>query len=277
MENLEGFFSYDQLLVAPLRARGWETSFVPWRSNANWRDYDVVIIRTPWDYFQHPEEFVSVLGSIAEQTRLENPLDIVLWNLDKQYLVELESRGVPIVPTVLTNSDSSVAALRGIIHDWAAGEIILKPSISANASNTHRLGLAGQEVWPFLENHLRTGRWLIQPFIDSVITDGEISLFYFGGQFSHAIRKVPAAGDYRVQEEHGGQLKSLSPDSEALSAADRVMDAVGQDLLYARVDFIRHEDRWLLMELELIEPSLYFNMDPASPERFARVFSDWLS
>ncbi len=272
MESLEGFFSYDELLVEPLARRGWAVSFVPWRSGSDWSEYAVVLIRTPWDYYHHAAEFLAVLETISGTSRLENPLDVVRWNIDKRYLLDLQSRGVPIVPTALINNGIVEAGLQRI-ESWDETEIILKPAISANATNTHRRPRNDHEA---LEQICRTGNWLVQPFIESVIAEGEVSLFYFGGELSHAIRKTPKAGDYRVQEEHGGILESISADEPIRQAGRKVMDAIGQDLLYARVDLVRHEDRWLLMELELIEPSLYFNMDPASPERFAAVFAMWL-
>lgn len=273
MESLEGFFSYDELLVEPLARRGWEVSFVPWRSSTDWSRYDAVLIRTPWDYYHHPEEFLVVLETISRATRLENPLEIVQWNIDKRYLLELEQRGVPIVPTVMINGGATEGELRERISSWETAEIVLKPAISANATNTHR---HRRDDLTRIGELGRRGDWLVQPFIESVLTAGEVSLFYFGGELSHGIRKTPENGDYRVQEEHGGVLASIDPDSSVRAAGKRVGDAVGQNLLYARVDLIRHEDRWLLMELELIEPSLYFNMDPGSPERFAEAFSKWL-
>lgn len=277
MESLEGFFSYDELLVEPFRRQGWEVSFVPWRSRVDWSDFDAVVIRTTWDYYLHPDEFLAVLERIGRKTRLENPLEIVRWNMQKTYLLDLQTRGVPIPPTVVTDPVTTAESLQTVLDDWRAREIVLKPLISANAANTHRIALTSGAGRRTLDELLRADRWLVQPFIDSVVTEGECSLFYFAGAYSHAINKRPAPGDYRVQEEHGGLLRSIEPDPELRDASDRVMRAVGRDLLYARVDLIRHEDRWYLMELELIEPSLYFNMDAESPERFARRFAEWCS
>ena len=278
MESLEGFFSYDELLVEPLRSRGWDVEFVPWRSPVVWSDFDAVVIRTTWDYYLHPDEFLAVLERIDSQTRLENPIDIIRSNIEKSYLLDLEARGVPIPPTLVTGPATTASSLRTILDEWGARELVLKPLISANAANTHRLALTSSETGgPALDELLGSDRWLVQPFIESVVTEGESSLFYFGGVFSHAINKRPAPGDYRVQEEHGGLLRSIEPDPELRAAADRAIRAIGRDLLYARVDLIRHEDRWYLMELELIEPSLYFNMDAESPERFARPFAEWFS
>lgn len=270
MDNLDGFCSYDDLVTAPLATLGWAVESVPWRSTTDWAQYEVVVIRTPWDYYLAPHEFMATLRSIASSTRLENPLPVIDWNLDKRYLLDLASRGVPIVPTVVAGTVGEAEAAYDALRNRHA-RIILKPLISANASRTHLLD--SSKSLPELDG---SAGWLIQPFLEQITREGEVSLFYFGGDYSHAIVKRPAQGDFRVQEEHGGRLARIEPQDDLLRAGRNVIDAVGQPLLYARVDLVRHDNRWLLMELELIEPSLYFNMDPSSPERFARAFVHWI-
>lgn len=274
MESLEGFFSYDELLIEPLAQLGWQVDFVPWRRHVDWSRYELVVIRTPWDYCRHPAAFLDVLRTIERQTDLENPLEIVLWNLDKRYLLDLEERGILIVPTLVLG-ESPDEAILDQCADLGAARVVLKPVVSANAENTHLVTLDRPDRWSQL-GELAPSLWLAQPFIESVLHDGETSLFYFGGEYSHAITKRPAPGDFRVQEEHGGLLESIVPDATLRNAGDAVIRAIGRDLLYARVDLVRHEDRWMLMELELIEPSLYFNMDAESPARFAKIFDRWV-
>lgn len=274
MESLDGYFSYDELLVEPFREHGWNVELVPWRGrDPDWESFDAVLIRTPWDYYQDPDRFVSVLSEIDRVTRLENPLDVVKWNLDKRYLLDLEARGIAIVPTILLDRLSPEQTMARA-RDLGSDEIIVKPVVGANAEHARRIHL--DRLDPESLAHVDSGVWLLQPFIASVIEEGEASLFYFGGTYSHAITKRPAAGDFRVQEEHGGALASITPPPDLLEAGNAAIEAIGKTLLYARVDLVRHENRWLLMELELIEPSLYFNMDPDSPARFARAFSDWM-
>ena len=113
--------------------------------------------------------------------------------------------------------------------------------------------------------------------MQNIIDEGEYSLFYFGGTFSHAILKKPKQNDFRVQEDFGGVNKSIKPSKQLLEASEKVLKQIGQKLLYARVDFVCNEsDEFALMELELIEPALYFRMDKDSPKRFAKVFDDWM-
>ena len=113
---------------------------------------------------------------------------------------------------------------------------------------------------------------MIQPFVKEVLDEGEYSLFYFNGEYSHAILKTPADGDFRVQEEHGGSLQPVIPDASMLRACKQALQAMPTDSLYARVDLIRYQHQWAIIELELIEPSLYFNLDEASQPRFVDAF-----
>ena len=121
-------------------------------------------------------------------------------------------------------------------------------------------------------------QFLLQPFMDAIIDEGEYSLFYFNGTLSNCILKTPKNNDFRVQEEHGGQLKLVNePDTLLVECGNQCLDVIDEQLLYARLDFVRYQDSFALMEAELIEPSLYFNMDPESPERFARAFNNFVT
>ena len=120
--------------------------------------------------------------------------------------------------------------------------------------------------------------FVIQPFVASIVADGEFSLFYFNREFSHAIQKVPKPGDFRVQEEHGATITAVNPDADLLAAGERVMALVEPMPAYARADFVRAEDgRYMVMELELIEPSMYLRIDPQAPERFAQAFDQYVT
>jgi glutathione synthase/RimK-type ligase-like ATP-grasp enzyme len=206
------------------------------------------------------------------RARLENPLDVVRWNLKKTYLRDLHERGVPIVPTrwLPGLDDETLAAL----HDeLGVEEIVVKPVVGANADDTFRLRAAAPRVETQAARNAFRGRELmVQPFVDAVVEVGEYSLFYFGDEYSHCVLKTPRAGDFRVQEEHGGLIRTVTPDTDLVEAGAKTLAAVGQTLLYARVDLVRLPDgRPALMELELIEPSLYFAFDPASPRRFSEA------
>ena len=153
-------------------------------------------------------------------------------------------------------------------------EVVIKPTLSANADDTFRVSSSNMaEIMPSLLTTFAARRYMIQPFLSSVVEEGEYSLFYFGGCYSHAILKVPQQGDFRVQEEHGGQLLAVEANIAQQEIAQRALEAMPAQALYARVDLVRQENEWAIMELELIEPSLYFNLDTSSPSRFVKALS----
>jgi hypothetical protein len=271
MDSLDGYVADDELAVKPLRRLGWEVETVSWRDpHVDWDRFDAVIIRTPWDYQDDPEAFLDVLWKIEDScARLENPLQIVEWNLDKSYLRELGNLGIPIVPTLWSSETLTERAFDEFRTKLDSNELIIKPTVSATAQDTFRLS----ELIPELECVFHGRSYMVQPFIDSIAIEGEYSLFYFNGEYSHTILKTPRPGDFRVQEEHGGIITAVAPDPSLMAAADKINSSVLPVPLYARVDLVRGADGGLLlMELELIEPALYFRMDEESPERFAQAF-----
>lgn len=274
MESLEGFFTYDHLLVEPMKARGWTVVDVPWnRPNVDWSQYQAVIIRSPWDYQQSTDAFLQVLEVITRSgTPLFNSLEVVRWNIRKTYLQDLERLGIEIVPTIWGRGLSQ--------HDLSAGfeqfecdELVVKPVVGANADGTYRLKAASE---PAAEAAILThanSDYQLQPFLRSIVEEGEYSLFLFAGRYSHAILKRPAAGDFRVQEEHGGELLAVEPEPEARALAERVFAAIPFDTLYARIDLVRLSNGHLaVIEVELIEPSLYFGFHDQAPELFCDAF-----
>jgi hypothetical protein len=279
MDNLDDFEVYDELLQEPMADLGWSVEMVSWRTQkVDWDRYEVVIIRSPWDYQQDVEGFIEVLKDIHKSSaRLENPLSLVLWNIDKTYLRDLETDGIRIVPT-LWGEQLEYGTLDTAYREFEVDELIIKPTVSANADNTFRLP---QDSSTDLQNNIiqvfSKQAYMIQPFMRGIVEEGEYSLFYFGGNYSHTILKKPGTGDFRVQEEHGGSLHSVDPEEQLLYRARQTMDLLKPQPLYARADYVRtQENDFALMELELIEPSLYFNMDADSPRRFARIFDEWM-
>lgn len=268
-DNLDGYTFDDDLAVEPLRQLGWQVETISWRKDVDWNDYAAVILRTTWDYQHHVDEFVTVLETIDKsRARLENPLDIIRWNLSKTYLRDLEERGCRIVPT-LWDSKYTDADFDGWVERLKTDELIIKPLVSATAQHTYRL----KQFDPSLTDTFASRRFLVQSFMPAIVSEGEYSLFYFDGEFSHAINKAPKTADFRVQEEHGGIITVVEPDSKLLNAGQEVLELIEEQLLYARVDFVRDDDdEFALMELELIEPALYFRMDARSPYFFAEQF-----
>jgi len=277
MDSLEGFSVSDHLLIPPMADAGWEVDEVSWRdTSADWDRYDAVIVRTPWDYQDDPDAFLAVLDRIdASRARLANDRALMKWNLDKRYLRELDGRGVPVVPTRWADTWHDETA-DAAFATFGTQEIVVKPVIAAGATDTFRLDPPTLDVRsPDLAALFADRPHMIQPFIPSVLDPGEYSLFYFLGRFSHAIVKRPKPGDFRVQEEHGGILEAVTPDDTLRAAGDAAMAALDAPPLYARVDLVLWQDRPVLIEFELVEPSLYFEFDADSPTRFVAAFVDW--
>jgi len=274
MDNLDGYDCYDSLLHEPLSELGWEAHDLSWRDdNVNWNDYQAVIIRSPWDYQEHCEEFLKVLEKIERSDAiLMNDIDLVRWNINKTYLAELEKNGATIVPTIWSTHLEHNSLANAFIH-FGSEKLIIKPCISAGAYDTF---LLDQELAKESNKKLLTlfsnREFMIQPFIENIVKEGEFSLFFFNDEFSHCILKLPQNNDFRVQEEFGGRLTKVIPEPALLDVAKGILQKIPHSAMYARLDFVRFENTFAIMEAELIEPSLYFNMDDKAAGRFAKAF-----
>jgi glutathione synthase/RimK-type ligase-like ATP-grasp enzyme len=268
------------LCLSEMSALGWTVREVAWRDTAiDWADFDAVYLCTAWDYPLHVEEFFAVLERIAEAgALLVNNQSLVRWNIRKSYLRDLASRGADIVPSLWV-STYDAADIPGWFATLQADTVVIKPEVGANAQDTFVLRNPLNSVTDeLLQTTFQRRSFLVQPFVESICSEGEFSLFFFAGEFSHAILKMPAAGDFRSQEEHGASIHGISPDAALLQAGSRVAGLIEPQPVYARIDLVRGSDgRFLLMELELIEPSLYFRMDEAAPARFAAAFDKHVS
>lgn len=279
MDSLDRFECYDSLLIEPLSKLDWAVEEISWRKeNVNWNDFDAVIVRSTWDYQDDVTKFFTVLEQIDKSSaRLENSLSVMKWNMNKSYLRDLQNKGVKIVDTIWEKEFRPTLAEK-YFEQLKAEEIIIKPNVSANADNTFRIKIS--EIDSHIEKFQKifsSKEFMVQPFIKSIVDEGEYSLIFFGGKFSHALIKKPKENDFRVQEEHGGSLTSVSPSQEMIVQAETILDKINPLPLYGRIDFVRTSDnKFALMELELIEPSLYFNLDDSSAERFANIFNEWM-
>jgi glutathione synthase/RimK-type ligase-like ATP-grasp enzyme len=260
----------DDIAIAPLARRGIEVETVPWnQAGVEWKRYGLVVIRSTWDYQHHAAQFLATLGRIERATRLCNSTAIVRWNMRKTYLRELAANGVATVPT-LWRERLEPGGLPALFDAVAADEAVIKPVMSGNAEGAWRLDRArSRALAAGIEAYFADRPLMMQAFERAIPVEGEFSLMYFNGDFSHAIRKVPKAGDFRVQEEHGADIIAVTPEPGLRAAGDAAMTAIGERLLYGRADLVRHGDGFRVMELELVEPALYFRMDAGAPERFA--------
>lgn len=275
MDEIGDFVTDADLSFGPMNELGWAVDMVSWRTpGVDWSAYDAVYICTPWDYPENPSAFMAVLEAIeASPAVLVNSIELVRWTLEKTYLRELEKKGAAIVPSAWFDHFDAGEVAR-CFDEFAADKLVIKPVVGANAVDTYVVDRPlSSALGAELARKYDARRFVVQPFIDNIRTEGEFSLFFFSGEFSHAIRKVPKSGDFRVQEEHGADILSETAPPAAVEAATHIVALVEPEPVYVRVDLVRNDnDRYLLMELELIEPSLYLRTDVGAATRFARAF-----
>lgn len=256
------------LLTAELTQRGVAPRVLRWTDPEVGRDADLVVVRTPWDYIHRREEFLAACRAAGPPVL--NPPDVLAWNSHKAYLVELAAAGVPVVPTRLVPAGGDAS----LEPDENAAALVVKPAVSSGSRGAGRFEASDPEAGRHLAALVAGGDALVQPYVASVAEGGERSLIFFGGAFSHAVDKVPAAGDYRVQEMYGGRYRSHEPTTAELQAAEQALAAApAQDLLYARVDLVDGAGGPEVMELELIEPELFLGFEAAAPRRMAELIA----
>lgn len=267
----------DRPLVAELEARGVEVLEPAWdASGVDWSAFDACLIRTTWDYMARQEDFVAWAARVEQVTRLFNPAATVRWNTHKRYLRELEARGAPLAPTVWLDRGAAVD-VAAMVRERGWTRAFVKPQVGASARETlrfdaDRAGIAAAQA--FLERTLAVEDMMVQPYLPSVETEGELSAIFFDGRYSHGVRKVPVAGDYRVQDDFGAHDEPYRFRGAELALAERLAGLAG-GLLYARVDLLRDPAGQLrLNELEVVEPSLFFRHDEAAAGRLAAALID---
>lgn len=263
----------DQLLHKALQASGLPVEIAIWDDPmVDWGRYALCVIRSTWDYVPKRAQYVAWAAHVASQTTLWNPAPLIEWNTDKAYLKALEAQGIPIVATEWLTRGSQVDMAR-LLQDKGWNEVVIKPVISSSGNDTFKVTpqtLAAHQSQ--IQALLADRDMMVQPFIESVKTTGELSLLYFEGEFSHAIAKVPAPAEFRVQEHFGGtnRLYKTTPAEREFGA--NILKKLPWPTLYARVDLmIGSQGELLLSELELTEPSMYLCYEPNAAERFAQA------
>ncbi|MBL8615964.1 MAG: hypothetical protein JNM72_10185 [Deltaproteobacteria bacterium] len=270
----------DAHLRAALLARGQPFVTVAWDEPAvDWAGFSAALIRTTWDYHHRRAEFVAWAEACAARTLLLNPPEIIRWNTDKRYLRQLEAAGLPLPETIWVEPDQDVDPVEVLrARGWGRG--FMKPVIGANAVRTARFGPEdGSSAKEALRAALREGAMMLQPYLDGVESVGEMSGLWIDGVYAHGVRKVPKAGDWRVQDDWGARDEpyTLSAAENALgeaviAVALAQLSDPGQPLLYARVDFLKDAaGQPQLMELELVEPSLFLRHGPETAGRLAEA------
>ena len=254
-----------------MRAAVWDDP------SADWKSFDLILIRSVWDYHLHPAAFAAWVSRLEKLGAvLWNPAPVLLANADKSYLKALEAAGVSVVPTIWVE-EGSAAKLDDLLDSRGWTEAVVKPVISAGAYRTSRVARGGAAGRAALAEVLAHSGAMIQPYLPEIDSEGEWSFIFLGGEFSHAVLKTPRAGDFRVQEEHGGRTIRREPAPGLLAQAREAAIAGPGPWLYARVDGVRRGGELVVIELELIEPSLYLAHCPGAARRLASAVKARLS
>lgn len=251
-------------LVAALSRRGVAAEGVPWDADADWPSYDLVVVRSTWDYVGRRAAFLAWADSVP---RLANPASVLRWNTDKSYLETLSAAGVPVVPTTYVNG----------AFEPPAGEYVVKPTISAGGVDTVRYRPGEEDAARAQVAALvATGRTaMVQPYVERVEETHETSLLFVGGRYSHAARKGPLLRDRTVAPPEQWDIGAREPSEAELAVASQVLGALAEPLLYARVDLLPGPDGPMLLELEATEPFLFLGFSEGAADRFAEAISAW--
>jgi glutathione synthase/RimK-type ligase-like ATP-grasp enzyme len=263
----------DAFVQRALEARDAAVETRPWNGpGVRFEGFDAVVFRSNWDYHHHPDAFLAWLArGEAAGLPLWNRPRLVRWNFTKRYLQDLEAAGLPVVPTAILEEDAAEAlpalmAARG----WPLA--VVKPLVSASAHDTTLVPAAEAAV---VAQAIAAGRVrrpvMVQPFVEEIRREGEWSLVFIDGALTHAVLKHPAAEDFRVQGHYGGRAAAARPDTALVAVGRRALDALPEPALYARVDGVVTARGFVVMEVEVHEPGLFFPLAPAAAEVFAEA------
>ncbi|WP_316831012.1 hypothetical protein [Pedobacter aquatilis] len=262
--------SEDDKLLLFLKEKGLNIEMVIWNDEKiNWENYQLAILKSPWDYFDLYEDFKTWLNLLDEKNiRLLNPIDVVRWNADKHYLKDIESAGLNITPSIFITNGEEIN-LNAFFEKFNTDKLIVKPCISGGAKNTFKVTLDNvEEINQKLRLLIIKEDFIIQPFLPEILENGEWSFIFFNGVYSHTLVKKAKQGDFRVQPAHGGSVHIQNPDKVLIDIAAKYVELFAKNCLYARVDGTFVNNQFLLMELELIEPFLFLNTSAQNYENY---------
>jgi hypothetical protein len=275
-QQIPDLTSDDRLCAALLEQSGVSVRPVLWDDQSvRWESFETIVIRSCWDYHTRPAEFYAWLNRLEQifpWKGVWNPVRVLRWNANKTYLRDLASRSVRIAPTRWLERGSQVD-LAAELERQQWKKAVIKPTIGATAYHTW---ITSPETATHdqirLDALLERSGVMLQSYIEEIETNGEWSLLFFGGKFSHAVLKRPQEGDFRVQNEYGGYIDTeRQPSAALIEQAQRILRMVNSSLLYARVDGVEINGWLTLMELELIEPTLFLGTHPRAAGNFAQA------
>ncbi|MDA9809550.1 ATP-grasp domain-containing protein [Flavobacteriales bacterium] len=278
-QYIENVLKEDGLLIEALNNLGLKTIKKDWNdSNFNWNSTKTAVFRSTWDYFDKFSIFQNWLSQVQNKCALINSYEQIKWNLDKHYLQDLKNWGLPIPKSVFINKMSGTK-LKDIATNMKWNHIVVKPTVSGAAKNTFQL--KDQEIENFQTKWISLTNeedFIVQEFQKNIIKSGEIAVMLFGGKYSHAVLKKAKKGDFRVQDDFGGTVETITPSKEIIDLAEKAIKKLNPTPLYCRVDVIlNNQNKAVIIELELIEPELWFRFKITAAEKLAMYIKEFIN
>jgi glutathione synthase/RimK-type ligase-like ATP-grasp enzyme len=264
-----GLESGDGLLADALTNRDVKTRLAAWDDpTIEWDAIVACVLRSTWDYPERLNEFTRWMDAVSEKTLLLNDADLVRWNIHKRYLIDLERAGIPVVPTVHVER-GGVLDLPRLQGGLGSDGLVIKPAVGAGSFGVTRVSPDDPESIAVAGSLVRAGDVIVQPYVPSIETEGETSTILVAGTISHAVVKTPAPGEYRVQPHHGGRSDSREVGTDLRDLWDRLAPVLPGKPMYGRIDTVTIDGKPHVMELELIEPSLFLRHEPKAADLLA--------
>jgi|TARA_Y100000385_G_C13065356_1_gene626405 glutathione synthase/RimK-type ligase-like ATP-grasp enzyme len=278
-QYIENVLKEDGLLIEALNNLGLKTIKKDWNdSNFNWNSTKTAVFRSTWDYFDKFSIFQNWLSQVQNKCALINSYEQIKWNLDKHYLQDLKNWSLPIPKSVFINKMSGTK-LKDIATNMKWNHIVVKPTVSGAAKNTFQL--KDQEIENFQTKWIRLTNeedFIVQEFQKNIIKSGEIAVMLFGGKYSHAVLKKAKKGDFRVQDDFGGTVETITPSKEIIDLAEKAIKKLNPTPLYCRVDVIlNNQNKAVIIELELIEPELWFRFKITAADKLAMYIKEFIN
>ena len=279
---IENVLREDELVMKALAKQGLKVARKSWDDpDFDWSTTKYAIFRTTWDYFDRYPEFSRWLEKASKQTQFINSKSLIYWNIDKHYLKDLSKAGVNIPKTVFVEQGSGVTLADAISsaktnNGFTTDTYILKPCVSGAARHTYKIEedeIEGHEE--IFQKLVTQEAMMLQEFQKNIVSEGEISMMVFNGEFTHAVLKIVKPGDFRVQDDFGGTIHDYAPNQEQIAFAQSVVEAAPELPIYARVDIFKdNSGNRALAELEIFEPELWFRLNPNAADILAKAIKD---
>ena len=276
---IQNILDEDNFVKIALESQGLKVLRLSWDdATFDWNTTKYILFRTTWDYFDRFDEFSIWLEKVSKLTCLLNPEKIIRWNIDKHYLLDLQQNGVHICESYFVEKGTS-KTLSELVNEYQLTNFVLKPCISGSARHTYKITQKSiKEHETIFADLIAKEAMILQPFQYKIVQKGEISLMIMNGKFTHAVLKIAKEGDFRVQDDFGGSVHNYTPTQKEIDFAENAVKACIEIPIYARVDvFTDNNDKLAVAELELIEPELWFRLNPLAADELAKGIKELIN